>query len=200
MGLGKTERRITIAIGLIIGVSVSSMLVKHALDVKEEQSAKRPGNYHSMHSAVGNVAFPPLPEAVKRAVPNGIVVFFEANRTSLSESPEKIVSTWVIETSGSFRSERLFVLAEVDHGDLPKIQFFRASEVYVKLNAAHSRESLEDGLDEEKFFIIGQNSASSEYIVQVRNFSPSDLMQAKHFLQSLRCVQSVRLVPWAPMR
>jgi len=84
MGLGKKERRLTIAIGLIIGVTASSMLVRHALDVKDEQATKKPGNYNSLHSAVGNVEFPPLPEKVKKAVPNGIVVFYEGNRTSVS--------------------------------------------------------------------------------------------------------------------
>jgi len=199
MGLGKRERKFTIAIGLIIGVTASSMLVRYALDVKEEQAAQKPGNYNSLHSAVGNVKFPPLPEQVQKAVPNGIVVFFEANRTSLDDwSEEGMVDSWVIETSGSFRSERLFVLAEVNHGPTSQTQFFRASEVYVKLNRSSDRDTLEDRLDENKFYIIGKNSVSSEYIVQVRNFSPSDLDEALRFLQSLPEVNSVRLSPWTP--
>jgi len=199
MGLGKRERKFTIAIGLIIGVTASSMLVRYALDVKDEQAAQKPGNYNSLHSAVGNVKFPPLPEQVQKAVPNGIVVFFEANRTSLDDwSEEGMVDSWVIETSGSFRSERLFVLAEVNHGPTSQTQFFRASEVYVKLNRSSDRDTLEDRLDENKFYIIGKNSVSSEYIVQVRNFSPSDLDEALRFLQSLPEVNSVRLSPWTP--
>ena len=43
MALQKKERRFTIAIGLIIGVTISSMIVRHALSIKEEQSAQRPG-------------------------------------------------------------------------------------------------------------------------------------------------------------
>ena len=41
MALRKKERRLTIAVGLIIGVTVSSLLVKHALSVKSEQAAKK---------------------------------------------------------------------------------------------------------------------------------------------------------------
>ena len=61
MTLRKKERRLTIAVGLIIGVTASSFLVKHALNVKNEQAALKPGNYNSLHSAIGDVKFPPLP-------------------------------------------------------------------------------------------------------------------------------------------
>jgi hypothetical protein len=200
MGLRKKERRLTIAIGLIIGITASSMLVRHALDVKEEQAAQRPGNYNTQHSAVGHVKFPPLPESVQKAIPNGIVVFFEANRSSLSPENNKIINSWVIETSGSFRSERLFILAEVSLNKTPHAQFFRASEFYVKLNDSKLRNEFDTLLNREKFKIIGKNSASFEYIVQVKNFSPSDLEIAKKFLLSLSPVRSVRLTPWVPNR
>ena len=200
MGLGKNQRRLSIAVGLIIGLTASSMLVRHALDVKEEQAAQRPGNYDTQRSAVGNVIFPPLPESVQNAIPNGIVVFFEANRSSLSAVNNEVINSWVIETSGSFRSERLFILAEVSLNKSPYSQFFRASEFYVKLNENKLRDELDTLLNGERFKIIGKNSASSEYIVQVRNFSPSELEIAKKFLLSLSPVHSVRLTPWVPIR
>ena len=114
MILGKKERRITIAIGLLIGITTSSLLVKYALSVKNEQTSRKPGNYNSLHSAVGNKKFPPLPLSIENAIPNGIVVYFEGNRTSLLSTEIQKVDSWVIETTGSFRSERLFILAEVD--------------------------------------------------------------------------------------
>ena len=76
-----------------------------------------------LHSAVGNVEFPPLPEKVKKAIPNGIVVFYEDNRTSVSRDTNHMVNSWVIETSGSFRSERLFVLAEVSASNPEEVKF-----------------------------------------------------------------------------
>ena len=74
------------------------MLVKHALEVKDEQAAQKPGNYDSLHSAVGGVKFPPLPQSIKQAIPRGIVVFFEGNRTSLCLPEHQKVNSWVIET------------------------------------------------------------------------------------------------------
>jgi hypothetical protein len=200
MGLGKKERRFTIAIGLIIGVTASSMLVRHALDVKDEQASQKPGNYNSLRSAVGNVEFPPLPEKVKKAVPNGIVVFYEDNRTSVSRDANQVVNSWVIETSGSFRSERLFVLAEVSASNAEDVKFYRASEIYVALGDAYSWDEFENLLPKEQFRMIGQNSVSSEHIVQIRHFSPTDIALALEQLEKLPQTQSVRPSPWIPSR
>ena len=200
MGLGKKERRFTIAIGLIIGVTASSMLVRHALDVKDEQASQKPGNYHSLHSAVGNVEFPPLPEKVKKAIPNGIVVFYEDNRTSVSRDTNHMVNSWVIETSGSFRSERLFVLAEVSASNPEDVKFYRASEIYAGLDDAYSWDEFENLLPEEQFRIIGQNSVSSEYIVQIRHFSPTDIALSLEQLEKLPQTQSAMPSLWIHYR
>ena len=176
------------------------MLVRHALKVKDEQASQKPGNYNSQHSAVGNVEFQSLPEMVKKAVPNGIVVFYEANRTSVSNNPNQLVNSWVIETSGSFRSERLFILAEVSSNDPRDVEFYRASEIYVGLKKAYSEDDLESLLTEEQYKIIGQNSASSEYIVQIRQFSPTDIAAALEYLGKLPQTQSVRPSSWVPLR
>ncbi len=198
MSLGKKERRFTIAIGLVIGVTVSSMLVKHAFEIKDQQTSNKPGNYNSRESAVGNVKFPVLPDSIRQAVPNGIVVFYEENRSSLTETNDEKVDTWVIETSGSFRSERLFVLAEVRRSVASKTNFFRASEIYARLKSGHREEVLKNALDEEKYRIIGNNSLSGEFIVQIRNFSPPELERAKKHLLSLPMVESVRFPHWMP--
>ena len=200
MGLGKKERRFTIAIGLIIGVSASSLLVRHALDLKDEQASQKPGNYNSLHSAVGNVEFPPLPEKVKKAVPNGIVVFYEDNRTSVSRDTNRVFNSWVIETSGSFRSERLFVLAEVSASNAEDVKFYRASEIYVGLGDAYSWDEFENLLPKEQFRMIGRNSLSSEYIVQIRHFSPTDIALSLEQLEKLPQTQSVRPSLWTPSR
>ena len=200
MVLGTKERRITIAIGLIIGVSVSSMLVKHALEVKDEQAAQKPGNYDSLHSAVGGVKFPPLPQSIKQAIPRGIVVFFEGNRTSLCLPEHQKVNSWVIETTGSFRSERLFILAEADIENGGETRFLRASEIYVKLNYLNQEQSFKNLLNDEQYRVIGLNSSSNEYIVQVRKISPTDLIEAEIFLKSLSIVKSTRFPSWTPLR
>lgn len=200
MALAKKERRITIAIGLIIGITVSSMIVRHALDVKSNQAAQRPGNYNSQHSASGNNSFSALPDAVTDAIPHGIVVYFEGNRSSVTGMTKGLVDCWVIETAGSFRSERLFILAEADKAFPTNIKFSRASEIYVRTMNGYSDQHLEGHLDGEKFKIIGRNSRSNEQIVQIRNFSPTEMLKADKFLNSLEVVKSTRFSPWSPAR
>ena len=200
MSLGKKERRITIAIGLIIGVTASSMLVRHALDIKSEKTALRPGNYKSLHTAVGNIPFPPLPETVSTAVPSGIVIHYEGNRSSLSGSHLNKVNSWVIETTGSFRSERLFILAEQELESASNIQLFRAAEIYTRLKNDNTLDSFEKLLDEDVFHIIGRNHSTDELIVQSRNFSPTDLEKAIRFLTATNLVASTRLHPWVSSR
>ena len=170
MSLGKKERRITIAIGLIIGVTASSMLVRHALDIKSEKTAQRPGNYTSLQTAVGNVPFLPLPKSVSTAIPSGIVVHYEENRSSLSGSHLNKVNSWVIETTGSFRSERLFILVEQELESSSNIQLFRAAEFYIKLKNDNMSDSFENLLDEDLFHIIGRNHSTDELIVQSQKF------------------------------
>ena len=102
-------------------------------------------------------------------------MYYEENRTSLSEPEGKAVNCWVIETQGSFRSERLFVLAEEGNDEAGGIGFFRAAEIYAKLRPGHEEDTLGDFLDEQKYRVIGENSSTAEQIVQVRNLSPNDL-------------------------
>ena len=200
MSLGKKERRITIAIGLIIGVTASSMLVRHALDIKSEKTAQRPGNYTSLQTAVGNVPFLPLPKAVSTAIPSGIVVHYEENRSSLSGSHLNKVNSWVIETTGSFRSERLFILVEQELESSSNIQLFRAAEFYIRLKNDNMLDSFENLLDEDLFHIIGRNHSTDELIVQSRNFSPTDLEKAINFLKATNLITSTRLPPWVSSR
>ena len=200
MSLGKKERIIIIAIGLTIGVTASSMLVRHALDIKKEKTALRPGNYKSLHTAVGNIPFPPLPESVSTAIPSGIVVHYEENRSSLSGSHFNKVNSWVIETTGSFRSERLFILAEQELKSASNIQLFRAAEIYIRLRNENIMDSLENLLDEDLFHIIGRNHSTDELIVQSRNFSPTDLEKAINFLKATNLITSTRLPPWVSSR
>ena len=200
MILGKKERRITIAIGLIIGVSVSSMLVKHAVDIKEDQAAKRPGSYGTLKSAGDMESFPALPKTITESIPNGIVIFYEANRTSLTQRNDSLIDAWIIETSGSFRSERLFILAEVETLNFTNTEFFRASEIYLQLGKDISRSSFEKKLDDKKFRVIGKNSFSGELIVQIRNFSPASLHATQRHFKSLPEVKSTRFSRWNPSR
>ena len=112
MVLEKKERRIIIGIGLLVGVTMSSLLVRHAINVKDQQAIKKPGSYHSLVSAINHTPFPSPPDPLTNAIPNGIVVYYEANCTSQIESMTNQVHSWVIETTGFFRSERLFILVE----------------------------------------------------------------------------------------
>lgn len=200
MSLGKKERRFTIAIGLIIGVTASSMLVKHALEVKDEQAAQKPGNYNSQRTAVGNIPFQALPKPVILAIPNGVVIHYEENRTSLAEPEAGRVNSWVIETTGSFRSERLFILAEQSVSSVLQARFYRSAEIYLKLTDENTAHVVEEILDEELFRIIGKNNSTGELIVQTKKFSPTDLENAMNFFTSMKFVKHARLSPWVSSR
>ena len=132
MSISKKERTLSIWIGLAIGITLSSLLFRYALNEKEAKTRQRPGNFDTNTTAQGS-SFDPLPEAVAKEISGGIVVFFDKNE-SICESHDcwKKLPKWVIETSGAFRSERLFVLIEQDPADKTSHRFFRASELYVK--------------------------------------------------------------------
>ena len=149
---------------------------------------------------MGNIPFLPLPESVSTAIPSGIVVHYEENRSSLSGSHFNKVNSWVIETTGSFRSERLFILAEQELESSSNIQLFRAAEIYIRLKNDNVKDSFENLLDEDLFYIIGRNHSRDELIVQSRNFSPTDLEKAINFLKATNQVTSTRLSPWVSLR
>ena len=83
MSISKKERSFSIWIGIAIGVALSSMLVRYALEKKETQTKERPGNYESLQCASGGEPFHPLPEPIKEKIPYGIVVYFENNQTTV---------------------------------------------------------------------------------------------------------------------
>jgi hypothetical protein len=196
MSISKTERRIVIAVGIGLGVAISSMLVRYALDVKAEQVSRRPGNYTSMVSAEGNHTFPSIPDTIERIIPNGIVVYFEGNQTGLFSDQEKNCDYWVIETSGSFRSERLFVL--VEHRKQPEetLSFFRASELYVRPENEQAGDRFADRLDTELFREIGKNSKTGDLIIQIKEFSPPLISRTIKQFSTQAGIVDVRLIPW----
>ena len=75
MAISKKERRFSIWIGIAIGVAVSSMLVRFALNKKAEQTKERPGNYKSLKTAVNGSPFAPIPIEITNYIPHGIVVY-----------------------------------------------------------------------------------------------------------------------------
>ena len=175
MGLNKKDRRISIWIGIIIGVTLSSMLFRYAIKDKNERSSMRPGSYDS----------------------NGLVLHFE-NNFSVSRTHEtNCTDCWIIESGGVLRSERLFILAENNRG--AKVDFYRASELYITATESCDLKDLEKELPEDNFRILGQNKKTLEYILQVKEFYPDKL---REFLQQLpiqfRSIKQVRLYPWLP--
>lgn len=197
MGLNKKDRRISIWIGIIIGVTLSSMLFRYAIKDKNERSSMRPGSYDSNVTAVGNLPFPEIPKLIKDSIPRGLVLHFE-NNFSVSRTHEtNCTDCWIIESGGVLRSERLFVLAENNRG--AKVDFYRASELYITASESCDLKDLEKELPEDNFRILGQNKKTLEYILQVKEFYPGKL---KELLQQLpiqfRSIKQVRLYPWLP--
>ena len=198
MVLSKKERRIVIVIGITIGVACSSMLVRYAMQQKTMKSEKRPGNYESQMTAKDKNKFPPLPEEVIKSVRNGVVVYFDYNQ-SVGNPPLKSCRSWVLETTGSFRSERLFILVEqnIDLGN--SINYYRASELYLSIMEGETEEEITEKLDPRAYRIIGKNSKTNEFILQIRHFSPSDIKKTIEDLPTkIPSINGIRLVRWTP--
>ena len=85
----------------------------------------------------------------------------------------------MVETTGAFRSERLFILARIrPHAQKQtEAKFYRASELYFTLSSASDPQELKDFLPENEFRIIGRNSNSEELIIQTKNFTPKRLKE-----------------------
>jgi hypothetical protein len=203
MGLSKSERRVAIWVGVGIGVAVSSMLVRVALQKKNEQMSNLPGNFDSLRTAVGGKPFPSVPVELGERFSNAVVVHYESNATG-HPSP---VKNWVIESAGSFRSERLFVLVEEESTgegngaseEEPVFRFFRASEAQVTLKSGVETDDLEAVLDEERFQLIGTNSQNGNPIVQFRDISPPGIRKALAELKGFAgLVDSASLSPFPP--
>ena len=122
---------------------------------------------------------------------------FENNFSVSRTHEENCTDCWIIESGGVLRSERLFVLAENNRG--AKVDFYRASELYITASESCDLKDLEKELPEDNFRILGQNKKTLEYILQVKEFYPGKL---KEFLQQLpiqfRSIKQVRLYPWLP--
>ena len=202
MGLSKSERRVAIWVGVGIGVAVSSMLVRVALQKKNEQMSNLPGNFDSLRTAVGGKPFPSVPTELRERFSNAVVVHYEGNATG-HPSP---VKNWVIESAGSFRSERLFVLVEESTGEghgtseeEPPFRFHRASEAQVTLKLGVQADDLKAVLDEERFQVIGTNSQNGNPIVQFRDISPPGIRKALAELKGFAgLVDSAALSPFPP--
>ena len=202
MGLSKSERRVAIWVGVAIGVAASSMLVRVALQKKNEQMANLPGNFDSLRTAVGGKPFPSIPVELGERFSNAVVVHYEGNASGQPST----VKNWVIESAGSFRSERLFVLVEESTGEgngtseeEPAFRFFRASEAQVTLKSGVQADDLEAVLDEERFQVIGTNSQTGNPIVQFRDISPPGIRKAIAELKGFAgLVDSASLSPFPP--
>lgn len=218
MSISKKERTLSIWIGLAIGVTVSSLLFRYALNEKETKAQERPGNFDTNTTAHGT-PFDPLPESVAKKISGGIVVFFDKNESICgNHAPEK-TPKWVIETSGSFRSERLFVLIEQNPAEKTSHRFFRASELYVKstvalawpekplellelaVKASQASQSSpgESAFSPERYNLIGTNDRTGEWILQIKDISPSGIRSSLSELNGLSgLIEQARLSPWTP--
>jgi hypothetical protein len=197
MGLNKKDRRISIWIGIIIGVTLSSMLFRYAINDKNERSSMRLGSYDSNVTAVGNIPFPEIPKLIKDSIPRGLVLYFENNFSVSRPNETNGTDCWVIESGGVLRSERLFILAE--NNGSAKVDFYRASELYVTATENSDLKDLEKELPEDNFRILGQNKKTLEYILQIKEFYPGKL---REYLQQIpiqfKSIKEVRLYPWLP--
>ena len=206
MGASKSERRVAIGVGIVIGVAVSSMLVRVALQKKAEKDANRLGNFESQVTAKDGKPFSAVPLELRERFPNAVVVHYEDNATEGPGDLPTAGRSWVIETVGSFRSERLFVLVDEIQRDEngtgmeePNLRYFRASEALVKTVKGVRQDALEEALDGERFSVIGENSKTGMLVVQFRDVSPVGLRSAIRDLRDLTgLVDEVSPSPFVP--
>jgi hypothetical protein len=218
MSISKKERTLSIWIGLAIGITLSSLLFRYALNKKEMKAQERAGNFDSNATAHGT-PFEPLPESVRKSLPGGIVVYFDKNESIDTNHASASTPKWVIETSGSFRSERLFILIEQNPEDETAHRFFRASELYVKITRELAWPDKPLALlkhaimaskpskgsagtftySPERYNLIGINDKSGEWILQIKDISPAGIRSSLQELNGLHgLIEQVRLSPWIP--
>ena len=206
MAISKNERRLSIWIGIAIGIAFSSMLVRYALQKKAQQTNERPGNYKSLACAVNGTPFDPIPEQITEHIPHGIVIYFESNQSNSKWNKLITEKSWTIESAGSFRSERLFVLAReissVGNKNFDKQYFFhRCSEFYLLPNEGATLEQFEKRIDPKEYKVIGENSKSGEWILQIKDFSPNGLKKTKNLLSNMdSLISKVSMIPCAPLK
>jgi hypothetical protein len=206
MAISKNERRLSIWIGIAIGIAFSSMLVRYALQKKAQQTNERPGNYKSLACAVNGTPFDPIPEQITEHIPHGIVIYFESNQSNSKWNKLITEKSWTIESAGSFRSERLFVLAReissVGNKNFDKQYFFhRCSELYLLPNEGATLEQFEKRIDPKEYKVIGENSKSGEWILQIKDFSPNGLKKTKNLLSNMdSLISKVSMIPCAPFK
>lgn len=177
-------------------MTISSLLFRYAINDKNERASKRPGSYESNMTAVGYHTFPGIPNSIRDAIPHGLVLHYESNFSIFEETSSKNVC-WVIESSGALRSERLFILAELDPSETPA--FYLASEMYITASENTTFEMLEQQLPEENFRILGQNQRTSEYILQIKEFDPRKFREVLRQLpKKFKSIKQVRPYPWSP--
>ena len=204
MSISKKERSLSIWIGIAIGVALSSLLVRYALEKKATQTRERLGNYKSLKCASDESPFISIPLQISKKIPHGIVVYFENNQTEIVEDRTVYQRSWVIETAGSFRSERLFILAQEkspreNFEDENNYLFYRASEVYLYPVLGVQKKNIEDQLDSEQYKIIGKHSKTGAWILQIKDFSPSGLRNSISMLSDFEgLITSVQLMQWFP--
>ena len=202
MTITKNERRLAIGVGIALGIVFSSMLVRYAFQTKEQKMQDRAGNYATLETAFDGLPFDPLPEEVRDKLKHGIVIHYDSNQSILSTSQRGFTRSWVIEIVGSFRSERLFVLAEQTlEGNSSRISFYRASELYLKFHDPVNLDKFKLKLDQDRFRIIGKNSSSEEWILQIKKFSPRDILNTMaELMNEFPELSGIRPVNWAPPR
>ena len=143
------------------------------------------------HSPVqsNGTPFDPIPEQITDHIPHGIVIYFESNQSNSKWNKSTTEKSWTIESAGSFRSERLFVLAREissvgNQNSDKQYLFHRSSELYLLPNEGATLEQFEKLIDPEEYKVIGENSKSGEWILQIKDFSPTGLRKTKIYFRT----------------
>ncbi len=144
MSISKKERTLSIWIGLAIGITLSSLLFRYALNEKEAKTRQRPGN-------------------------------FEGNTTAQGNSELYVKSA--IELAWPVKPLALLRLA-------------------AKASQSSSASSV---LSPERHRLIGTNERTGEWILQIKDISPSGIRSSLAEFKGLSgLIEQVRLSPWTP--
>lgn len=154
-----------------------------------------PGDYDSLVTAHHGKAFDPIPEEIRRMIPNGTVLYFDSGKSISLDPPIPSNNKWVIMTDVLPLRERIMV--EENPQEASSYSYYHADSISLTLAFGVSEQQLKEALNEERYRIMFARGRNC--ILQAADTSPSGIRSSlAEFSNADRLVESVRLLPWKP--
>ena len=80
-------------------------------------------------------------------------------------------------------------------------KFYRAAELYILPRKNTQLNILKSMINQDEYKIIGENSQTGEWIIQIRDFTPQGIRESiQSFIQFETVVSEVNRIPWTSNR